>query len=587
MSDTRRRAASAKPKREGPREAQSSTRPTPSVRLLRLSIEDFGLIAHADVTFSDGLTVFSGETGSGKTMLLGALRFALGDRSETDLIRSGAARARAVLEIEPDDALRAWLARDGFALADDDDLIVTRELAAGGRSQARINGVAASASQLRSLAASIVDVVGQHDAQRLLAPSYALELVDRFGGGEVAAVRDDVRELHEELQRLDNELAELRADDGRALAQLEFERFAAAEIDAAAPDVDEDGRLRERRDVLANAERILTALGNAGAALEDEGGAIDAVGSAAAALAPVAKFGERFTGLAAALAAVQGELGELAGRLARERDAVEGDPAALETTLARLDVLERLKKKYGGSIAAVLETRAGFGALIERDASRDERVAAREAEASRVRERLAGRAAVLSQQRRRAALELERLVAAELAALAMPTARFSVAFETLERIGPAGAERAELRLAPNPGEPERSIAKSASGGELSRVLLSLIVVIADRRDRTALVFDEIDAGIGGATALAVGARLGRLAQGAQVIVVTHLAQIASWADTHYALRKREARGATTIEVKTLGARQARLEEIARMLSGDANPVSLEHAATLVAGARAS
>ncbi len=557
------------------------------MRLLRLSIDDFGLIAHADVAFSDGLTVFSGETGSGKTMLLGALRFALGDRSETDLVRSGAARARAVLEIEPDDALRAALARDGFALADDDDLIVTRELVPGGRSQARINGIAASASQLRALAASVVDVVGQHDAQRLLAPGYALELVDRFGGAETAALRAEVRALHEQLQRLDGELTELRADDGRALAQLEFARFAAGEIDAAALDVHEDERQRERRDVLANAERILTALGNAGAALEDEGGAIDAVGAAAAAVAAVAKFGERFGGLAAALTAAQSELAELAGRLARERDAVEGDPAELETVLARLDVVDRLKKKYGGSIAAVLEARAGFGARIERDASRDERIAACEAEAGRVRGRLAARAAVLSEKRRRAARGLEKLVAAELAALAMPTARFAVAFEATERVGPAGAERAELRLAPNPGEPERPIAKSASGGELSRVLLALIVVIADRRDRTALVFDEIDAGIGGATAVAVGARLGRLARGAQVIVVTHLAQIASWADVHYALRKRDVRGTTTIEVKTLGARQARLEEIARMLSGDANPVSLEHAATLVAGARSA
>ena len=172
------------------------------MRLLHLTIDDFGLIAHADVSFADGLTVFSGETGSGKTMLLGALRFALGDRAETEMIRRGAARARAVLEIEPDGALRSQLAQAGFRLDDDDDIIVSRELALAGRSQARINGMAASASQLRALAASLVDVVGQHDAQRLLAPAYALELLDRFAGPETTALRDDVRALYDDLEHV-------------------------------------------------------------------------------------------------------------------------------------------------------------------------------------------------------------------------------------------------------------------------------------------------------------------------------------------------------------------------------------------------
>jgi DNA repair protein RecN (Recombination protein N) len=557
------------------------------MRLLRATIDDFGLIAHAEVEFSDGLTVFSGETGSGKTMLLGALRFALGDRTETEMIRGGAARARVVLEIEPDENLRARMGGDGFLLADDDDAIISRELLATGRSQARINGVAVSASQLRALAGSIVDVVGQHDAARLLTPAFALEMVDRFAGPEADEDRAAVRRLYAELQTVREQLAGLQADDGRALAQLEFARFAAAEIDAAGIETAEDDRLRERRDVLSNAERILTALAGASAALEGEGGAVDAVGTAGAALTSVARYSPRFAALTAAAGALQSDVNDLAARVAREAETVEADPAELESILARLDRLDRLKKKYGGSLAAVLETRAGFAELIERDASRDERLAVLERAAAELIAQLQSRAGALTSRRRAAAHELETQVAGELAALAMPAARFSVVFEPLENIGPGGAERAEFRLAPNPGEPQRTIAKSASGGELSRVLLALIVVIADRRDRTALVFDEIDAGVGGATAVAVGARLGRLARGTQIVVVTHLAQIASWADAHFALRKRDVRGATVIELETLGARQARLEEIARMLSGDANPVSLKHAATLVAGARAS
>jgi DNA repair protein RecN (Recombination protein N) len=551
-----------------------------------MTIDDFGLIAHAELAFSDGLTVFSGETGSGKTMLLGALRFALGERAEADLVRGGTTRARVVLEIEPDAALRGVVAEMGAALADDDDVIVVRELASSGRSQARINGIAASASQLRTLGASLVDVIGQHAAQRLLAPAFALDAVDRFGGPELADARADVRRGHRELQAVREQLESVQDTDGRALAQIEFARFAAAEIDAAALDDGEDERLRERRDVLANAERIVTALGVASSALEDDGRGLDALGTAAGALVGIARFAPSLQALADALGALQSDVGEVAARLARERESVEVDPAELEAVLARLAIVERIKKKYGGTIAAVRGTRAQFDALIERDATRDERIAQLEHDAAALEGRLTNRARELSALRAAAARRLEAIVAGELGELAMPSARFTVRFEPLENIGPGGGERAELLLAPNPGEPERPLVKSASGGELSRVLLALIVALSERRDPTALVFDEIDAGIGGATAVAVGARLSKLAAHTQVVVVTHLAQIASLADVHYALRKRELRGTTLIEPETLGARQARVEEIARMLSGDANPVSLKHAATLVAAAHA-
>lgn len=551
------------------------------MRLLRLTIDDFGLIAHASFDFAQGLTVFSGETGSGKTMLLGALAFALGERTDSDMIRGGAERARVVLEIEPDPILRETLAAHGFALDDDDDVIVARELVPGGRSQARINGMPAGASQLRELGRSLVDVVGQHEAQRLLAPAFALEIVDRFGGDVLLSERADVRRLHHDLHAAGDALAALRADDGSALAQREFARFAVAEIDAAALEPDEDERLRERREILANAEKITQALAAARAALEEEDGVVDALGATAGALDGIARFGERFGRLAAEAVALQSDANDLAARLAREAETIEADPAEHDVVLARLETIERLKKKYGGSLEAVAATRAQFAQTVDDEAGRDERIAELEARVSALEAELAARAATLSRSRRTAATDLEARVAGELGALAMPAARFSVAFETLAAIGASGAERAELRLAANPGEPERALAKSASGGELSRVLLALIVSLADRREATALVFDEIDAGIGGATATAVGLRLGRLARASQVVVVTHLAQIASWADAHYALRKRDEGSATVVELEPLGARDARLVEIARMLSGEATSVSLKHAATLV------
>ncbi|HEY0392973.1 MAG TPA: DNA repair protein RecN [Candidatus Elarobacter sp.] len=553
--------------------------------LLRLTIENVGLIERAEIAFGEALTVVTGETGSGKTMLLGGLALALGERAESDVVRTGAERARATLEIAPDDALRARLAEAGFALDADDDVVVQREVLASGRSQGRINGVPASASQLRELAGGLVDVVSQHEAQRLLAPAFALELADRFGGAETLALREEVRRLHDDLRAARARVAALRDDDGRKLARADFARFALGEIDAAAiEDDDEDERLRERRDVLANAERIVASLATASGALEDDTAAIDALGAAETALLGLARYGERFAELAGAAAALQSDANELAARIARERDAIELDPAELESVGARLDALDSLKKKYGGSLAAVRAQRDAFAAEIADVDDRDARIAAAQREADAFDVALRERAAALGARRRAAADAIEEAVRDELTALAMPAAQLRIALEPLDAIGPNGGQRAELRFAANPGEPERPLARVASGGELSRVLLALVVVLADRRERTALVFDEIDAGIGGATAAAVGARLARLAETAQVVCVTHLAQIASNGDAHVALRKRVRSGATTIEAVPLDE-EARRIEIARMLSGDELGVALEHAAELLAARR--
>jgi len=550
--------------------------------LLRLTIENIGLIARAEVTFAAGLTVVTGETGSGKTMLLDALGLALGGRADPASVRTGSEGARVVLEIVPDDALRVRLASEGFALADDDDVIVQRDLNSGGRSQGRINGVPASASQLRALIGSLVDIVSQHEAQRLLTPAYALDLLDRFSGDEALALRDDVRELHAALRRARERLAALRDDDGRAAARAEFSRFAVNEIDAAQVAAeDEDERLRERRDVLANAERIVAALGAASDALGAESGAVDALGSAEAALLGIARFGERFTELAAAASALQSDANEFAARLARERESVELDPAELDAVSARLDALDRLKKKYGGSLAAVLAERETLASELLDVEDRDARVAEAEREIAALETTLAARAASLSKLRAKAADGVAAAVATELADLAMPAARLRLALHALDEIGPAGAEHVELLFAANPGEAERPLAKVASGGELSRVLLAVVVVLADRRDRTALVFDEIDAGIGGATATAVGVRLARLARSAQVVCVTHLAQIASYGEAHLVLRKHVAGGTTMIDAAELGDAQ-RPAEIARMLAGEERGVALAHAVELLA-----
>jgi DNA repair protein RecN (Recombination protein N) len=548
--------------------------------LRRLIVEDYELIAHAELEPAAGLTAITGETGSGKTMLLDAIDFALGARAATDAVRKGRKRARISLEIEPDARALAAIAAAGIEIDEDETLAIVRELS-DGKTSARVGGVPVSAAQLRAIGREVAEIVGQHEAQRLLVPGQQLDALDRFGGAELLATATRLRTAHERHAAVSSELAELEAQAGRALADADYAAFASREIADAAPETGEEERLRERRDLLVNAERIASALRAAHDALvESEASASDSLGASATSLSSVGRYARELEELANAASALQSETSELAGRVARQIESVDIDPAELDSITGRLELLDRLKKKYGGSIEGVLEAKARFDETTKRFENADEHRASLQRSRGEAAAELRDAAAKLTKLRQAAAKTCEKKISNELAALAMPSARFEIAFEPLEQIGSRGAERCEFMLAPNPGEPARSLGRSASGGELSRVMLALTVVLADRSARTAIIFDEIDAGVGGATANAVGARLADLARDLQVVCVTHLAQIAAYADRQVALRKIETKTATLIEIVDLD-RDARLEELARMLSGATTGVSLQHAKTLL------
>jgi len=552
--------------------------------LRRLTIADFGLIAQADVTLADGLTIFSGETGSGKTMLLGALQFVLGGRADVSLVRSGGARARVALTVDPPPHIREWLASEGFPIDPAEDALLERELSAAGKSSARLNGRAATAATLREIADRVSEVVGQHAHQRLLSADFQLEALDRFGGAELLAQRGAVNDLFDRRATLAAEGARLRehlqrSNDDRALA-----RFAVDEIAAAGLVAGEDVMLRARRAVLANTEKTSAALRAAYEALRGDD---DPLGVAASALGPVARYNLRLAGLAETARALQSEVSDLAAAVAAEIDGAEFDPTEFDALTERLDALERLKKKYGGSMDAVFAARDRFEAMLEGDEARGERIAGLERDLAALDGELDRAGAQLSELRAAAAARVESAVRCELRELAMPNAEFSAALERTGAIGRDGFERCTFLLAANAGEERRPLARVASGGELSRVLLALVVTLAATEHARAFLFDEVDAGIGGATARAVGVRLHRLARRSQVICVTHLAQIASWADDHWTLRKRERGGATTIAVDHLPGGDERTAEVARMLSGESRGISAEHAQTLLREASAA
>jgi DNA repair protein RecN (Recombination protein N) len=540
-----------------------------------LHIAGLGVIEDATLRLAPGLTVVTGETGAGKTMLVTALQLLLGARADSSLVRAGAtqALAEAVLSPAPPEA-HAWV--DG-----DDELFVARELPAEGRSRARINGRLAPVSALAEVLGRHVEVHGQHEHVRLARTDVQRELLDRFAGEPHARTLAAYREAHARWREL-AERHERLADDARERArEIDRLRYEVDEIDAAELDVDVDGRLDVELDRLAHADDLRRCSAEAAHALGADG-AGEPLGVALEALrrAPVAD--PELDALRERASSLVAEASELASDARVYAEGVDVDPEQLERLQQRKQLVTGLLRKYGPEIQDVLAcAERGRARLAELEAEEldagdlDQRVAEAEQEAQRL-------AADLRGSRQAAAERLAEAVDTHLADLAMPHARFSVAVEPADALAAHGGDDVEFLLAANPGEPYRPVGRAASGGERSRVSLAVEVALADVDDARVLVFDEVDAGIGGATAMAVGEKLARLAAGGrQVLCVTHLAQLAAFADVHHVVEKGLADGRTVTASRQVAA-EDRVAELSRMLGGDPEAsAGLEHARELL------
>lgn len=557
--------------------------------LTSLRIEDYGLIAQAEIAFAGGATIFTGETGSGKTMLLGALDFALGERAGADVVRRGAQRASVTLAFDPAGVLRERLRGDGYELDDGEEAAIVREVSAAGRSSIRLCGRPSTAAYVRGIAEDVAEIVGQHEAQRLLSSAMHLELLDRFGGEPTLRMREDISSAYARVASATHALDAMLHEEHRARERYDEALTAAQEIEGASLDPSELERLERRRVYLDNLERITLALGSAREALaDDERGAAQTLGAVAAALSSVADCGPELAELAQRGAALQSDAVELTADVARAIESSEYEPGELEAINERLSTIERLRRRYGGAIDDVIEHGRRARQKADDFAGRDAAIARLRSESTAAAAELERLAKALGETRRKAATALRKRVVAEFPDIALGSGRFEIEVSALDVIGPTGGDRVAFLFSANAGESVQPIARVASGGERSRVLLALIVALAQSRDGgAALVFDEIDAGIGGATATAVGERIGALAKCGQVICVTHLAQIATWAERHYALEKFETRGETTIAVRELANRKERESEVARMLSGETHETALKHARTLLKAASTS
>ena len=557
--------------------------------LAELRIENFAIIQRLELEFHAGLLAFTGETGAGKSIILDAILALVGGKLDATFIRAGAERAMVEGVFQVPEANRAEveaiLEREEL-LEDPGSVTLGRELRREGRSVARVNGRSVSTSLLRELGAYLVDIHGQSEHLSLLNVRQHLGLLDRYCAVDTPLA--EYRRLYRQLQALRRELNDLRLGEAETARRIELLQFQLDEIESTNLQSGEEEELRRERDRLANAES-LAQLAQQGVALLDEGSpespAIsDLVGQLVQALANLSRIDSAQAGLYAQAEAAAESLGDVAAELQRYLEQIEFNPRKLEQAEERLALIHNLKRKYGGSIEAVLAHAKESRARLEAFTHASERIAELEKSERGLLEQLAAAARVLSARRAEAAQRLSRGVEAELNDLRMAGARFAAdlrkepAADGLPWEGGArlafdenGVDRCEFLIAPNPGEGLKPLVKIASGGETSRLMLALKNVLAQADSIPTLIFDEIDQGIGGRVGTVIGEKLWQLGRRHQVLCVTHLPQLAAFGDEHWRVRKLVEQGRTLTEVERLET-PARLDELAQMLGGvsDAN-----------------
>lgn len=569
--------------------------------LTELRIENFAIIDRLELDFGPGLITFTGETGAGKSIIMDALEMLLGGRAETAVIRVGAERAtvEGVFKLSgaAKQAVNEVLKREDL-LDDENYVILAREARREGRSTARINGSTVNVGLLREVGAYLVDIHGQTEHLSLLDARSHLGLLDRYAG--VDSLLASYRQTYNALQALRRELTELRAAQADSTRRIEMYAFQVEEIESARLKPGEDEELRKERDRLANAES-LAANAQEAITLLDEGSPetpaiTDQLGQAVSALASLARVDSSKAELAARAESLLENIAEVAHELRDYLETVEYNPKRLEQVEERLDLIHRLLRKYGGSIEAVLAFGANARKQLETITTAAEKIEELEAREAVLLNELAARGEKLSNQRKKAAEKLSKGIEAELDDLKMASAQFAVDFQmkpdhaglpvTGGRVAfdANGFDRVEFLVAPNPGEGLKPLAKIASGGETSRLMLALKNVLAQADQVPSLVFDEIDQGIGGRVGGVVGQKLWQLGRSHQVLCITHLPQLAVYGEQHFQVQKVVKNGRTTTQVRRLEGDE-QLLELAGML-GEVSEGTLRSASDLLQSARA-
>jgi DNA repair protein RecN (Recombination protein N) len=550
---------------------------TSMLRFLR--VRNFALIDQLELHFNSGFNLLSGETGAGKSIIVDALGLLAGSKASPEMVRTG--ETRAVVEAVFEADIKTDLDRLGLDF-EGEETIVRREISSDERNRVYINNQPSTVSALRALAPLLLDIHGQHEQQTLLDSSNQLALIDAFA--DSTDLTEKVRGVYLAAQNAEAELAELTAEHARKLERLDLLSFQHDEIQKVNPKPGETEHARERLGVLANAGKLLEAAAHGYEALyESETSALSSVAQVQRAVRDAAQHDARLQAIADQIETARISLQDIAYALRDYANQVDADPRELERVQSRLAELERLHRKYGPDLLEHLHKVRREMDNIGLTESKKEQLEAKIAELRQEYVVLAGQ---LSQRRRSTSKKLEAAVERELHSLALPNARFKIAWTDVAPGRASGIDQPELLISANPGEEPWPLEKIASGGELSRVMLALRTVLAVEHRQKALVFDEVDAGIGGKAAETVGQKLKELSSRYQILCVTHLAQIAAFADHQYRIEKVIAEGRTVTRVEALTG-EARIEELVRMMSGSrVTDAARQHVKELLKAVRA-
>jgi len=549
--------------------------------LKELKIKNLAIIDNLSVRFDKGLNILSGETGAGKSIIVDALGLALGNRAQSDLIKSGEKEASVQAYFEPDD----YSSFPDIGIDLSDGLVLRRTISSGGKSRAYINDTMVTLQTLSEFGKSLVDVHSQHEHQSLVRPEKQRTLLDSHG--KLQTEREKVESLFRETQALKDEFNNLKEQVRERARRLDLLRYQIDEINAASLNPGEKETLEEERNIAANLNKLKELTETSYSSLySSEGACIEMLSSAISDLKDMRAIDNSMEDALNALESARPLIEETSIELRSRRDRYDADPGRLDTVEERLELIRKLERKYGDGIDAILQYRDSAEEELKGLEFSDERLAVLEAELSSKEEAMMDAAASLSEKRKIKALEIEELIKDNLRELSIdsPGFRIDIRQETGDdgkyRVGPYGMDRIEFLFSANQGEQPKPLSKIISGGELSRVMLALKSILADVDNMPVLIFDEVDAGIGGKTAEGVGRKLNMISRRHQLLCITHLAQIASFGDFHLKIEKSDKNNSIQVAIKELTGKE-RAAEIARMLSGKITETSLRHAEELL------
>lgn len=552
--------------------------------LSQLFIQNIAVIEKVQVTFEKGLNVFTGETGAGKSIVIDAINAVLGNRTSRELVRTGAPKALVTALFEEiGDETKEQLLSLGFEPEEDGSLLLSREISSDGKTSCKIGGRPATVSILREVAQSLINIHGQHDSQSLLQPEQHLGYIDQFG--KTAALLKEYRLEYAYYAELQRKLHQLRTDEREKAQRMDLLSYQINEISAAALLPGEEEDLQTAKKKIQNSAKIVEALHVTHDLLqgaEESDGILSMLDQAQEQIQILEAYYPQLK--SDRILDIRYELEEVEETLRDALSDAEMDPAELDRIEERLDLIFRLKRKYGGSVEEILNFADQAQQELDSITHAEELQSKLEKEESQSKERLMGLAKRLSEKRKAAAKLFEKQVCAELAFLDMPSVRFFVHSET-DKPDETGVDRMEFYISTNPGEPPKPIGKIASGGELSRIMLSLKNVIAEGDRVGTLIFDEVDTGVSGRAAQKIGRKLKQASSGRQIICVTHLAQVAAFADTHLLIAKTVQDGRTFTTVQAL-PQEERVRELARIMGGESiTPTVLASARELILQAK--